>query len=122
MQRQTSEAAWVDVSVFESVRDSFAISSADATAVYDQIAEALRRGEPVVLSFAGIKNVAAAFLMNAVGRLYGEFDEELIREKLRIEHAEGDVLVLLNCAVDHAKDFFRDPEAYNAAVSEMLDE
>lgn len=122
MQRQTSEATWVNVSVFESIGGPSAISSADGTAVYEQIADALRRGDAAVLSFARVKDVTTAFLNAAIGRLYGDFDEELIREKLRVEHVEADQLVLLDGVIDRARDFFGNPEGYHAAVSEALNE
>lgn len=98
------------------------VSSADGGEVHEEIAEAFRRGEDVVVSFAGAEDVTSAFLNAAIGQLYGEFDEELIRRHLRVEDTEPDHLALLKRVVDRAKEFFRDPEQYNAAVSGALNE
>jgi len=99
-----------------------AVSSADGSSVHDQIAEALRRDEPVDLSFAGIEDITSAFLNAAVGQLYGEFNDEVIRKNLRVVDAEGDQLVLLKRVVDRAKDFFSNPDAYDAALSGAFNE
>jgi len=98
------------------------VSSADGTKVHDRIAEALRRGEDVALSFAGVEDVTSAFLNAAIGQLYGEFSEQAIRSHLQVTDGEGDQLVLLKRVADRAKEFFRDPEHYNAAVSGALSE
>jgi len=66
--------------------------------------------------------MTSAFLNAAVGQLYGEFNEDVIREHLSVIDAEGDQLVLLKRVVDRAKEFFRDPEPYHAAVSGALNE
>jgi len=110
------------VILIEELGSLHAVSSADGNTVDDRIAEALRRREPVVLSFAGVEDVTSAFLNAAIGQLYGKFDEALIRELLRVVDAEGDQLALLKRVVDRAKDFFCSPEAYNAALSGALDE
>jgi hypothetical protein len=110
------------ISLIEAIGSPHAVSSADGGTVHDRIAEALRRDQSVVLSFAGVEDVTSAFLNAAIGQLYGEFNEDLIREHLRVVDAEGDQLVLLKRVVDRAKDFFRNPEAYNAALSGALNE
>lgn len=99
-----------------------AIGGPGEKVIHDRIAEALRNGGSVVLSFAGMKMVWPGFLGAAVGELYGEFDEDLIRERLHVEDADNDHLCTLNMVVRHAKDYFRDPERYEAIVREVMDE
>jgi len=112
----------VHISLSELVGSPHAVSSADGTFVYDRIADGLRRGESVILSFAGVEDVTSAFLNAAVGQLYAEFGEHQIREKLRVEDADGDHLALLKRVVERAKEFFRDAEHYNEAFSGALNE
>ncbi len=110
------------INLVEAVGSPLAVSSADGSVVHDRIAETLRRGEQVEVSFAGVEDVTSAFLNAAIGQLYGEFTEDHIREHLRVVHAEGDQLMLLKRVVDRAKDFFRSPEKYDAALSGALSE
>src|SRR5436305_11576577 len=95
----------------------YAVSSADGSAVHEQIANAFRKGDDVVLSFAGLEDVTSAFLNGAIGQLYGEFDEDVIRTHLQVLEAEEGHLLLLKRVVERAKEFFRDPEHYRSAVS-----
>jgi uncharacterized protein DUF4325 len=110
------------ISLIQAVGSPHAVSSADGSGVHDQIADALRRAEIAVVSFAGVEDITSAFLNAAIGQLYGEFDEDVVRKYLRVVDAEGDQLLLLKRVVDRAKDFFRSPEAYNSALSGALNE
>jgi len=110
------------ITLIESIGSPHAVASADGSAVHDAISEALRRGEQVVVSFAGVEDITSAFLNAAIGQLYGEFSEDLIREHLQVVEAEGDQLLLLKRVVERAKDFFRNPESYNAALSGAMND
>lgn len=112
----------VSISLLAAIGSPHSVSSADGSAVHDLIATALRREDDVVVSFAGIEDVTSAFLNAAIGQLYGEFDEDVIRKHLRVTDAEGDHLLLLKRVVERAKEFFRDPEQYRAAVTGALNE
>ena len=121
MKHQPAEEP-VHISIVDLVGVPDAIGGPACTAIHDRIAEALRRGESVALSFAGVEILFPAFLHTAVGDLYGEFDEELIREKLRVEDATPRQLATLDSVIREAKDYFRDPEAYQALLREVINE
>jgi hypothetical protein len=106
----------------EAVESPYCVSSSDGLAVHDCVAEQLRKGTDVVVSFAGVEEITSAFLNAAIGQLYGEFPEEAIRDHLHVIGADRDHLVLLKRVVDRAKDFFRDPNQFAAAVSGVLGE
>ncbi|MCU1347943.1 MAG: hypothetical protein JWO56_973 [Acidobacteria bacterium] len=99
----------------------YCVSSADGSKVHDTIAERLQNDEDVIVSFAGVEDVTSAFLNSAIGQLYsGDFNEDQIRRHLKVVDAEGDHLALLKRVVDRAKEFFRDPEHYHAAITGAL--
>jgi STAS-like domain of unknown function (DUF4325) len=98
------------------------VSSDDGQLVHDQIFRRLRANKDVVVSFGGVEDVTSAFLNAAIGQLYGELDDETIRTHLQVIEADSDVLTLLKRVVERAKDFFKDPEKFNAAVSSTLGE
>jgi hypothetical protein len=102
------------------VHGPYCVSSADGGVVHDEIAARLQNGEDVVISFAGIEDVTSAFLNSAIGQLYGDFGEDEIRRHLRVTDAEVDHLALLKRVVDRAKEFFRAPEHYHAAITDAL--
>jgi len=98
------------------------VSSDDGHGVYQRIQRALQDKNDITVSFADVEDVTTAFLNAAIGKLYGEFDEETIRLHLHVTDAEGDHRALLKRVVDRAKDFFKDPSKIEAAVREELGE
>lgn len=56
----------------------------DGEVIYKLIAERLRAGEVVTLSFASIKSIPSAFVNAALVKLLEEFKFEYIQSRLRI--------------------------------------
>jgi hypothetical protein len=85
------------------------VSALDGQRVYERVSRAVAEGNRVVLSFSGVTRMTTAFLNAAVGQLYGEFSEEIIRERLAppIDY-EPWHLSRLKLVVDRAKVYFRD--------------
>ncbi len=106
------------VRVFDIVGGPLCVASDDGTLVHDKITPLLREGKKVALSFAQVETVISAFLNAAIGRLYGEFKEEEIRERLSVRDMPPEDLVLLKRVVDNAKAYFKDPKRFKEAVGE----
>lgn len=56
----------------------------DGAVIYRMIADELRSGRSVTLSFAGIKSIPSAFVNAALVKLVEEFDFDFIRSRLHI--------------------------------------
>lgn len=108
--------------VFDIVGGPICVSTDDGQAVYDKIQPMIRGGQKVVLSFDQVEILVPAFLSSAVGRLYGEFTEEQIRETLIVRDMPSDDVAILEFAMKHAKAYFENPEAYSRACKEEMDE
>lgn len=111
----------VAISVFGVVGTPLCVASGDGQKVHDRLAATLRQNRRVVLSFLNVSTLTSAFLNTAVGQLYGEFDENLIRQLLTVEDMEAEDKALLKRVVDTAKLYFRDPERFSQAVRETLE-
>lgn len=95
------------------------VSASDGQRVYKEVQKAVADGDRVVLSFSGITRMTTAFLNAAVGQLYGEFSEEVIRQRLAPPvDFEGWHLSRLKLVVDRAKAFFKDVERVNKAFED----
>lgn len=110
------------ISVFGIVGSSLCVASSDGQKVYDLLATALNTGRPVILSFHNVTILTSAFLNVAIGQLYGTFSEEQIRALLKVEDIEPDDLALLKRVIDTAKLYFRDPQRFDQAVREALED
>ena len=50
-----------------------------------------------MVSFGGLEDVTSAFLNTAIGQLYGEFGEDVIRTHLHVLDAEDHLILLKTC-------------------------
>ena len=80
--------------------------SKDGDKLYDYIAEALRNDRKVILSFEGVEVLTACFLNNAIGRLYGVFDWNKIRNSINVENISFADKKLIKKVTDFAKTYF----------------
>ena len=90
--------------------------------VYDRLEPGLKSGRRVILSFRNVTTLTSAFLNAAIGQLYGTFDSEQIRSLLEVKDIEQDDLELLKRVIETAKQYFRDPEKFDQAVQDVLEE
>ncbi|MDD1777872.1 MAG: STAS-like domain-containing protein [Candidatus Helarchaeota archaeon] len=109
------------ISITSVIGSNLCIASDDGEKVHKLIADAIKRGDKVRLSFAGVQDLTSAFLNTAVGQLYSEFSEDSLKAAmLPPVDASPDDLVLLKRVVDRAKEFFRDPGRFHQAAKEIL--
>jgi len=95
------------------------ISADDGQKVHDAILAELKQGNKVQLSFAGVEDLTTAFLNVAVGQLYGELDEAILKEQMLPPVDASEVnLGRLKRAVDWAKLFFANPARLKRVVQD----
>ncbi len=110
------------ISVYKVAGSPLCVASGDGEKVYRRLAAALESGRSVALSFHNAGALTPAFLNTAIGQLYGQFSEEQIRSSIRLEDMEADDLALLNRVVDNAKQYFRDPQGFEQALRDVLED
>ena len=110
------------ISVYEVVGSSLCVASDDGQKVHDRLAAILGAGHGVVLSFHNVSTMTSAFLNAAIGQLYGTFSEERIRSLLKVEEMEPEDAALLKRVVETAKLYFKDPQRFDQAVRETLED
>lgn len=94
------------VRIFDIVGGPLCVSADDGQRVHDKIVPLLRDGKKVVLSFEQVETLISDFLNAAIGQLYGEFPEELIREMVSVRKKDEEDLAVLKRVVDNAKRYF----------------
>jgi hypothetical protein len=85
------------------IGDSIAVDTQDGERVFEQVRDCLKSGGNVTLSFEGVEFVIVAFLNVAIGKLYGDFSEEAVRENFRVEHLKPEDVVKLKRAIENGK-------------------
>ena len=112
----------IKISIFGVVGSPLCVASDDGQKVYDRLNAALKANRDVALSFHNVTTLTSAFLNASIGQLYGTFNEEQIRSLLKVENMEQDDLALLKRVVDNAKLYFKDPQRFNQAIRETLED
>lgn len=102
----------VIINVLKVVGDSICVTDEDGKKVYYVINDALSDRKKIIISFDGVTDLTSAFLNNAIGQLYGNFDEAFIKSKLSVTDMSKNDVVILRRVVDRAKSFFDDPDHY----------
>lgn len=110
------------LSIFEIVGSPLCVASSDGQKVYDRVMAALSKKRNVALSFGNITALTSAFLNAAIGQLYGVFSEDQIRALLTVEDMQQDDIALLKRVVETAKQYFKDPQKFDRAVRETMED
>ena len=112
----------VIINVVKVVGDSICVTDEDGKKVYDVINDALSDGKKIIVSFDSVTDLTSAFLNNAIGQLYGNFDEAFVKSKLSVTDMPKNDVVILKRVVDRAKSFFDDPNHYIRVANDVLGE
>ena len=112
----------IKVSVFGIVGSPLCVASSDGQEVYERLNAAFEANRKVTLSFHNVTALTSAFLNAAIGQLYGTFSEDKIQSSLEMENMEKDDEDLLERVVENAKQYFKDPERFNQAIQETLND
>jgi hypothetical protein len=97
----------------------FVVSAEDGQRVPDAIAPVLKEGKPVVLSFAGIETIIAAFLSAAAGQLYGEMVYADVDALLSTRDLNADDRGLFQRVLTNSKRYYENPMAFDQAWAEI---
>jgi hypothetical protein len=112
----------ITINIVNTVGDSFCVAAEDGQKVFDLIIKILAEDRKVTLSFLNVEMLTTAFLNTAIGQLYRDFPEVTVREKLRVENLTQSGLVSLKRVVDTAKLYYKDPEAMQRSINEIMGE
>ncbi len=106
------------IDVAKIIDKDLAIMDTDGQKVFDNISEALKNNEIVVLDFSGISLIISAFMNAAIGQLYRDYDSNFLNNKLKIEGLSPDDLTLLKRVNERAKIFYSEKKK---EIIEILD-
>lgn len=98
------------------------IEATDGQKVYDLITKSFNAEKSVTLSFLNVKILTTAFLNTAIGQLYKDYSEENIKLHLKVIDITQSGLISLKRVVETAKLYYKDPEAMERSIKEILGE
>ena len=113
----------VTIKIANTIGDVYAVEAEDGQKVFELIVKAFSDSKKVTLSFQNIEILTTAFLNTAVGQLYKDHTEVFIRENLKVADDISDSgKVALKRVVDTAKLYYKDPEAFQRSIDEIMED
>lgn len=112
----------ITLNVVNTIGDRYGVEAGDGQKVFDLITKAFNDKKKVVLSFQNVEMLTTAFLNTAVGQLYKDFSEIFIKENLSVMDISNSGKVALKRVVETAKLYYKDPEAMQRSINDILEE
>lgn len=109
------------VRLIDLIGTPLAVSSKDGKRVHDVVHQHIEAGRSVRLDFDGIRNLTSAFLITAIGRLYGEFDHGRLSELLSADNTRPAHAALLKDVTQAAKEYLEDPDRHERLAAELIE-
>lgn len=108
------------INIVNTIGDVYGIEAEDGQKVFDLINKGFNDKRKIKLSFKNIEMLTTAFLNTAVGQLYKDYTESFIKEHLSVDDISESGKVALKRVVDTAKLYYKDPEAMQRSIDEIL--
>ncbi len=110
----------VKVNIYTIVGDPICASPKDGDKVYKELKKALIQEKQIVVSFLNVEILTVAFLNTAIGKLYGEFDGERIKNSLSISDISDENKLRIKRVVDTAKAYYKDPDQFEKSINKIM--
>ena len=110
------------IRIVDVIGGSICVDAQDGEKVFEVIKDHLKMNEHVTLSFEGVEFVISAFLNVAIGKLYGVFTEEDIKNRFRVDMMKQEDVIKLKRAIENGKAFYKNPEKETRIFLESVDE
>jgi ligand-binding sensor domain-containing protein len=114
----------VTLRIFDIVGGPVWVSTDDGQKVYDKITAAFKADRAVELVVRQRENLITAFLNAAIGQLHGgQYDEPFLHSTSRLRrHLLTTTAQCSERAIENAKRYFANRQAYDQAWQEVVDE
>lgn len=112
----------ITINITNVIGDTYAVEAGDGEKVFELVSKALDDKRKISVSFQNIEMITTAFLNTAFGKLYKDYSEDDIREYLSVTNITDSGTVALKRVIDTAKLFYKDPEAMQRSIDEIMEE
>jgi len=112
----------ITISAYNVVGNAFCVEADDGQRLFDLIKKGLNEEKRIILSFKNVEMLTSAFLNTAIGQLYRDYEEEIIKQHLTTQYLSDDDKVLLKRVISTAKIYYKNPERMQESISEILGE
>ncbi|CAM3802983.1 hypothetical protein DESA109040_21840 [Deinococcus saxicola] len=108
----------IQLSITRIAKTSVCAAVEDGERVYEAIIREFSLGNSVNLSFKGVKFVISAFLNPAIGKLYGHYEDNYIKERLSVSDVTLEHIYIIKEVTDNAKKYFKLKDTFDKFIGE----
>jgi len=112
----------IKIDIFSIVGQKNCTLPEDGDKVFRALERGLKEEKQILISFKNVEKLTTAFLNNAIGKLYKDFDEEKIKQSLSVVELSDSGKVRLKRVVNNAKNYFKNPDRMRESIREILGE
>lgn len=106
------------INVFSIVGDELCVSSEDGDKLFTQINTFLSENKKVNISFKNVSLITSAFLNSAIGKLYGIYTGDQLKDLISVSEMKESDKGLLQRVIDNAKSYYSNPDKYKTTILE----
>ena len=110
------------INVVNTIGDVYGVEAEDGQKIFELIKKALVSNHKVILSFVNIQMLTTAFLNTAVGQLYRDFSEDEVKKQLAVADLSDSGKVALKRVVETAKIYYKNPDALEKSIKDILED
>jgi hypothetical protein len=108
------------INIYSIVGDSLCVSSEDGDKIFEHIKKVLDMNKKVELSFKNVEILTSAFLNNAIGKLYENFENEKLKNSMSVIDISSEDKALLQRVIDTAKLYYSDKKRFEKSIDDIL--
>lgn len=108
------------IKVKDIIGTDLAVSVEDGDVLFNEIVMHLKNSQNIVLDFSELDLITTAFLNNAFGKLYSEFNSEILNKYIKIKNIRKGDLINLKDVRDRAT--YKNNMNFKTALMEELGE
>ncbi len=111
----------ITINIVNIIGDVYGVEAEEGQRVFELISKAFKDEKKVNLSFQNIEMLTTAFLNTAIGQLYKDYSETFIKEHLSVANISDSGKISLKRVVNTAKLYYKDPDALENSINEIME-
>ena len=112
----------ITIEIKNVLHTNYCINVADGEKIYNIIDKAFKEDKLVVLSFADIELIIAAFLNNAVGKLYKHYDSNMVESHLSAKDMHEDFHHIWKKVIKDSPRYYVNQEKFDRHITDLIEE
>jgi len=107
----------VKINIYQILGESNLTFERQGQQIYPLIAEGLKRGKSVLVSFQNIERITWSFITKAIAQLYEHFTESEIDSSVKFIEITSKHLTIVEQVIKIKKDYLREPKTLNRQLT-----